>query len=62
MLNATEGKVTWEEQKSKRKKRFAILTENDLLFREGRKDEMLDRIQLTLGKTKEELRSIITAL
>ena len=44
------------------KKKFAILTDNDLMFTEGKKDEMLCRLQIKLGKTKEELYKIIAAL
>lgn len=62
MINTTEVQGTWNEQKGKLKQRFAIITENDLLFQEGKKDEMLGRLQIKLGKTKEEMRSIIDAL
>jgi uncharacterized protein YjbJ (UPF0337 family) len=62
MINTTQLSGTWNEQKGKLKQRFATLTENDLLFQEGKKDEMLGRLQIKLGKTKEELRSIIAGL
>ena len=52
----------WNEQKGKLKQKFAALTDNDLLFAEGKKDEMLGKLQITLGKTKEELRKIIAGL
>ena len=54
------GKVT--EQKGKLKQKFAILTDNDLMFEEGKKDEMFGRLQVKLGKTKEELHKMIAAL
>jgi uncharacterized protein YjbJ (UPF0337 family) len=62
MTNATELKGNWNEQKGKLKQKFAILTDNDLMFAAGKQEEMLGRIQLTLGKTKEQLRAIIAAL
>jgi len=62
MTNSTELKGKWNEQKGKLKQRFALLTDNDLLFEEGRKDEMLGKLQVKLGKTKEELHLIIEAL
>jgi uncharacterized protein YjbJ (UPF0337 family) len=62
MTNAIELKGNWNEQKGKLKQRFAILTDNDLLFADGKKDEMLGKIQIKLGKTKEELRSLIESL
>ncbi len=52
----------WNTSKGKLKQKFAILTDNDLLFVEGKKDEMLGRLQIKLGKTKEELQKIIAEL
>ena len=52
----------WEEQKSRLKKKFAVLTDNDLLFVKGKKSEMIEKLQLKLGKNKEELSKIIEAL
>jgi uncharacterized protein YjbJ (UPF0337 family) len=62
MKNVTELKGNWNEQKGKLKQKFAVLTDNDLMFEEGKKDEMLGKLQIKLGKTKEELHSIIKAL
>lgn len=62
MKNVTEIKGSWNEQKGRLKQKFALLTDNDLLFAEGKKDEMLGKIQLKLGKTKAELEAIIAAL
>ena len=58
----TDLKANWTEQKGKLKQKFAWLTDNDLLFEFGRKEEMLGRLQVRLGKTKEELRQIIITL
>lgn len=55
-------KGNWNEQKGKLKQQFAVLTDNDLMFEEGKKDEMLGKLQITLGKSKEELQKIIAAL
>jgi len=62
MENITEVKGTWAEQKGKLKQRFAILTDNDLMFADGKREEMLGRIQIKLSKTKDELRKIIEEL
>jgi uncharacterized protein YjbJ (UPF0337 family) len=62
MRNTTEIKGNWNEQKGKLKQRFAVLTDKHLLFEEGKKDEMLGRLQITLGKTKQELYKIIESL
>ena len=52
----------WNEQKGKLKKKFGILTDNDLMYEEGKEDEMYGRLQIKLGKTKEELHKIIDGL
>jgi uncharacterized protein YjbJ (UPF0337 family) len=61
-MNATELKGEWEIQKAKLKQRFADLTDNDLMFLEGKKDEMLGRLEVKLGITKEELRKILNKM
>lgn len=61
-MNTTELKGTWNEQKGKLKQKFAELTDNDLMFEEGKKEEMFGKIQIKLGKTKEELHKIINSL
>lgn len=61
-MNKTEVKGNWNEQKGKLKQAFAELTDNDLMFEEGQKDEMLGKIQIKLGKTKEEFQKIIAGL
>jgi len=61
-MNKNEVAGNWQTQKGILKQKFAILTENDLLFADGKKDEMFGRLQLKLGKTKEELKSIIANL
>jgi len=61
-MNTTEVKGNWNEQKGKLKQKFAILTDNDLMFEEGKQDEMYGKLQIKLGKTKEELHKIISSL
>jgi uncharacterized protein YjbJ (UPF0337 family) len=61
-MNRTEAKGNWNEQKGKLKQKFAKLTDDDLMFAEGKKDEMLGRLQIKLGKTKEEVLRIIAEL
>ena len=61
-MNTTQIKGNWEEQKGKLKQKFAILTDNDLMFEEGKRDEMMGKIQIKIGKTKEELEKLISDL
>jgi uncharacterized protein YjbJ (UPF0337 family) len=61
-MNTTEIKGNWNQQKALLKQKFAILTDNDLMFAEGKSEEMFGRLQIKLGKTKGELLKIIAAL
>ncbi len=62
MKNITELKGNWNEIKGKLKQKFAMLTDSDLLFTEGKEEEMYGRLQTRLGKTKEEIHKLINAL
>jgi uncharacterized protein YjbJ (UPF0337 family) len=62
MRNLTELKGNWKEIKGKLKQEFASLTDDDLLFEEGKKDELVGRLQKKLGKTKDEIHQLIKGL
>ncbi len=62
MINSKEIKGTWNERKGILKQKFAVLTDNDLMYEEGKRDEMLGKLQIILGKTKEELNKILAEL
>ena len=57
-----ELKGNWNETKGKLKQKFAILKDDDLLLEEGKQDELLGRLQIKLGKTKEELQKLISEI
>lgn len=61
-MKKIELSETWNEIKNRLKKRFVFLTDNDLKFEEGKKEEMFEELRIKLGKTKQELRNIIVAL
>lgn len=61
-MNKTELKGNWNEQKGKLKQQFATLTDNDLLLEEGKEDELLGKLQIKLGKSKEELDELLDSL
>ena len=61
-MNTTTLKGSWDEQKGKLKQQFATLTDDDLMFAEGKKDEMMGRLQIKLGKSKDELHKLISEL
>ena len=60
--NPTPATGNWNEQKGKLQLKFTTLSDSDLKYEDGKKDEMLTRIQTKLGKTKEELAEIISKL
>ena len=59
---ALKLKGNWNELKGKIKQQYADLTDDDLLYVEGKEDELLGRIQKRTGKTKEEVKSWIDTL
>jgi uncharacterized protein YjbJ (UPF0337 family) len=61
-MRSEELHKAWEVQKEKLKQKFAALTDNDLLYLEGMENEMVTKLALKLGKTKEEVYKIIKAL
>ncbi|UKJ06368.1 general stress protein CsbD [Solitalea lacus] len=58
----TFGQGKWFEQKAKLIAKFPVLTEADVHYEQGNREEMLRKIEAKLGKTKEELNLIIQEL
>jgi hypothetical protein len=52
----------WNSKKEKLMKIFPGITEKDLTYNEGKEKEMIELLGYKLGKTKEELLSIIVAI
>jgi uncharacterized protein YjbJ (UPF0337 family) len=61
-MNTTTAKGNWKEISGKLKQKYANLTDDDLLFREGKEDEVMGKIQQKIGTTKEGLRDLIAKL
>ena len=61
-MNTLMIKGNWNELKGKLKQKFAALTDDDLLYINGKEDELIGRIQHKIGKTKSELLDIISRL
>lgn len=61
-MNTTQIKGNWNEMKGKLKQQYAELTDDDLMYAEGKEDEMFGKLQQKLGKTKEEVQQIISDL
>ena len=55
-------KGNWNEIKGKLKQKYGQLTDDDLMFEEGKEDEVLGRIQQRTGEAKENIRDFISRL
>jgi len=55
-------KGNWNEVAGKLKQKYAKLTDDDLLFIEGKEEELMGRLQIKLGTTKEKIRDMIAKL
>jgi len=54
-MNQLTWKGRWNEVKGKVKQQYADLTDDDLLYEEGKEDELLGRLQKKTGKTQDEV-------
>ena len=54
-MDKLEIKGKWNEIKGKIKQAHANLTDDDLRYEEGKDDELVGRIQMKLGKSREEV-------
>ena len=59
-MNELTLKGKWNETKGKLKQKYAELTDDDLAFIEGKEDELFGRLQSKLGKTKDEVRKLVS--
>lgn len=58
MPNSNEIEGSWEQLKGNLKKKYADLTDDDLLYEEGQEQEMWGKLQKKLGKTEKEIKSM----
>jgi len=61
-MNTLTMKGKWKEVSGNLKQQFANLTDDDLLYKEGKEEELLGRLEKKLGKTKEDVRKLIEKL
>lgn len=52
-------KGNWNQIKGKLKEKYADLTDNDLLYVEGKEDQLYGRLQERLGQTKEQVHDLL---
>jgi uncharacterized protein YjbJ (UPF0337 family) len=61
-MTKLEIKGSWNEVKGKLKQKYGNLTDDDLVFTEGKEEEWLGRLQSKTGQTKEALRHELAQL
>jgi uncharacterized protein YjbJ (UPF0337 family) len=57
--NKLKLKGTWNVTKGRLKQQYAELTDDDLLYVEGKEEELYGRLQKKLGKSRQEIEKII---
>jgi uncharacterized protein YjbJ (UPF0337 family) len=64
MKTDTKFKIqgSWREIKGKLKQKYADLTDDDLLYEEGKDEELVGRLQRKLGMTMDEVKEEINSL
>ncbi|MDC8000316.1 CsbD family protein [Aequorivita todarodis] len=58
-MNEDQFKGKWNQVKGKFKQEYADLTDDDLMYAEGKSDELLGRLQEKTGESKEKLKEQI---
>ncbi|WP_343700630.1 CsbD family protein [Chitinophaga sp.] len=61
-MESLQLKGAWNQVKGKLKQQYADLTDDDLLYTEGKEDELYGRLQQKLGKSKEEVKNEVKRL
>jgi uncharacterized protein YjbJ (UPF0337 family) len=58
-MNTLTIEGNWKTIAGKLKQRYGNLTDDDVLFEEGKEEELMGRLEKKLGMTKEGLRTLI---
>ncbi len=61
-MDKPELEGQWNELKGKVKQAYANLTDNYIQFEEGKDEELYGRLQQKLGKTREEVVTLLKSL
>lgn len=59
---ADKIKGNWNTIKGKIKQEYGQVTDDDLVYEEGKEDELLGRLQKKIGKSKAEIKDWIDSL
>mgnify|MGYP001553476937 CR=1 FL=1 len=58
-MDTLQIKGKWNEIKGSLKQKYADLTDDDLLYEEGQEDKLIGKLQQKLGKTRDEVISLL---
>jgi uncharacterized protein YjbJ (UPF0337 family) len=63
-MSATTDKLkgNWNQIKGKLKEKYADLTDDDLLYAEGKEEQLYGRLQEKLGQSKEQVHDMLDRL
>ncbi|HLR35884.1 MAG TPA: CsbD family protein [Tissierellales bacterium] len=61
-MDNLKWKGRWNQIKGKVKSTYADLTDNDLMYAEGKEEELLGKLQKKTGKSREEVNSWLNSL
>lgn len=61
-MNEQTLQGNWNQIKGKLKQTYADLTDDDLLYEEGKDDELIGRIGAHIGQAKDKVRELIAKL
>jgi hypothetical protein len=62
MENRSRLISNWNRTKEKLKQKFSFLTDEDLFLQANNQDDLLERLQMKIGKDKQQLLRLITNL
>lgn len=61
-MNEQTLQGNWDQIKGKLKQAYADLTDDDLMYEEGKDDELMGRIGERIGQAKDKVRELIAKL
>ena len=61
-MNKLTWQGRWNEVKGKVKQQYADFTDDELLYQEGKEEELLGRLQKKTGKTKDQVEDWLNGL
>jgi uncharacterized protein YjbJ (UPF0337 family) len=62
IMNELRIKNNWDEVKKKLKEKYAVLTDKDLTYEEGKEEKLIHTLQEKLGKSKDEVQELLQDL